>query len=261
MRILFLLCSIFFLNVIFADEYIEEKTLSLSTEGIEILNIDCGAGFLKVKGIDGLKNIEVQAEIILKRVDKEEAQEIIEKYLKLSLEKKREKAFLKAGFDYSGSFFDRLFGENPQALINLTVSIPKRMNLNVDDGSGFVDIRDVEGEVDLDDGSGEILMEYIKGDVNVEDGSGELELIEIEGNVEIDDGSGELVLKNITGDVNIDDGSGELTVENINGNIRVEDGSGSINIDGVSGDVIILDDGSGGVSINNVSGKVVRNDD
>jgi len=261
MRTLFLLCSIFLLNVIFAEEYVEKKTLSLSSEGIEILNIDCGAGFLKVKGIDGLKNIEAQAEIIIKRVDKDEAEEIIEKYIKLSLEKKREKAFLEAEIDYSGSFFDRLFGENPQVLINLTVNIPKGMSLNVDDGSGFVDIRHVEGKVDLDDGSGEIYMEYIKGDVHVDDGSGELELVEIEGSVEIDDGSGELVLKNITGDVNIDDGSGELIAENINGNIRVEDGSGSIRIDGVDGDVIILDNGSGSVSINNVSGKVVRSDD
>jgi hypothetical protein len=261
MRILFLLCIIFFLNAIFADEYIEEKNLNLSTEGIEILNIDCGAGFLKVKGIDELKNIEVHAEIIIKRVDKDEAEEIIEKYIELSLEKKGENAFLKAGLDYSGSFFDRLFGESPQVLINLTVNIPKGMSLDVDDGSGFIDIRNVEGKVDLDDGSGETLMEYIKGNVYVEDGSGELELVEIQGNVEIDDGSGELVLKNITGDVSVDDGSGEIIVENIDGTIKIDDGSGSINIDGVSGDVIILEDGSGSVSTNNVSGKVVRSDD
>jgi len=36
--------------------------MNLSAEGIERLETDCGAGFLKVSGVDGLGNIEVTAD-------------------------------------------------------------------------------------------------------------------------------------------------------------------------------------------------------
>ncbi len=248
-RIIFV--AVFFLCVCFTFAYEDVRNLSLSAKGIEELQIDCGAGFLKVNGQKGLTDIKVEAEIVLEGKSEKNAEDFLKKYLVLSLEKRGRRAVLTSGFKEYRSIFS--FGSK---LINLTVSIPAEMDLDVDDGSGYIKIADIVGDLVIDDGSGSIEIVNIKGNVNVDDGSGEVELEEITGDVDVDDGSGEVSVEGVSGDVSVDDGSGSITIRNIGGSVTVRDGSGSITIDGVEKDVYIPSDGSGSVRLNNVKGKV-----
>ncbi len=261
MRILLILMIISLLSICYSGEYSETRNLKLSGEDIEVLKIDCGAGFLKVQGNEAQKDIEVQADIIVKKINRKHGKDFLEKYLELSLEQKGRKAYLISEVDYRNSFFSSLFGEKSQVVINLTVNVPKNMSLNVDDGSGFIDIKGTRGDIYIDDGSGELTINDIVGNIEIDDGSGEINIENIEGDVQIDDGSGELSLYTVKGNVNIEDGSGELAVVNIEGDVRIDDGSGTIKLEDIEGDVTILNAGSGGVSIKNVSGEVVRKDD
>lgn len=248
-KIIFL--TVFFLCATSLFAYKEVKELSLSIQGIEKLEIDCGSGFLKVYGQEGLKEIRVEAEIILEGKSEKSAEEFLEKYLKLSLKKRGSRAVLTSGFESYRSLFS--FGNK---VINLTVNMPKDMNLDVDDGSGSIIVNDIAGDVNVDDGSGSMEIMNIKGNLEVDDGSGEIDVEEINGNVSVDDGSGEISVKGVSGDVSVNDGSGSMTIRNIGGSVTVRDGSGSITIDGVEKDVYIPSDGSGSVRVNNVKGKV-----
>jgi DUF4097 and DUF4098 domain-containing protein YvlB len=226
-----------------AGDYVETRNLKLPAEDLKKLEIDCAAGFLKVNGIPGLQEIQVEAEIVVKDMDDDRAQKELQRYLELSLEKYGQRATLISDFDHSAFSMSSILGKKTQVSINLTVKMPREMDLEVDDGSGAVEIQNITGDVLIDDGSGEIEIKNINGDVD------------------IDDGSGELIIERIKGDVKIDDGSGELLVTEIEGSVFIDDGSGKITIDGIVGDVIIEDDGSGSVKIKNVKGKVVRKDD
>jgi len=214
-----------------------EKTerMSLSADGIDKLVVDCGSGFLYVTGEDSLRSIEVEAEIIVKGKSEKDIEDYVEKNIKLDLKKQGSKAVLVSMF--KNQFPNINFRTR---VINLTVRVPKDMDVDVDDGSGEVKIAQIDGNIQIDDGSGEITISGIQGDVD------------------IDDGSGTVDISDVTGSVTVDDGSGTIEVNDIGENVKVSDGSGSIYIDGVGGDVIIKDDGSGGVSIKNVSGKVVK---
>jgi DUF4097 and DUF4098 domain-containing protein YvlB len=212
----------------------EIKTLTLPSEGIDRLEIDCGAGFLNVKGVEGLQAIEVKAEIYARGIDADEMAEFVKDHVRLSLEKKGSAAVLRSEIEHDTFFFTR------EARIDLTVSLPLGMNLEVDDGSGAIQI------------------EGIGGDVSVEDGSGELRVENIQGNLEIDDGSGELEVMNITGDVLIEDGSGSITIFGVGGSVSLDDGSGSIDIDGVGKDLTLRETGSGGLHFRNVKGRVIK---
>ena len=214
-----------------------EKTerMSLSADGIDKLVVDCGSGFLYVTGEDSLSSIEVEAEIIVKGKSEKDIEDYVEKNIKLDLKKQGSKAVLVSMF--KNQFPNINFRTR---VINLTVRVPKDMDVDVDDGSGEVKIAQIDGNIQIDDGSGEITISGIQGDVD------------------IDDGSGTVDISDVTGSVTVDDGSGTIEVNDIGENVKVSDGSGSIYIDGVGGDVIIKDDGSGGVSIKNVSGKVVK---
>jgi DUF4097 and DUF4098 domain-containing protein YvlB len=223
------------LCVSMAFSFDKVKNLSLSADGIEKLEIDCGAGYLYLSGDSSLESIEVEAEIIVKGKSERDAEKYIEENVKLELKKRGSRAVLISNFD------DSRFWDNFRTrVINLKVRIPKNMDLYIDDGSGEMKVEQIIGRVEIDDGSGEIRISGIQGDVSIDDGSGTIEVTDVFGNLYIDDGSG------------------TIEVRDVDQNVRVDDGSGSIYIDGVGGDVIIEDDGSGSLKIKNVKGKVIK---
>ncbi|MBN2364834.1 MAG: hypothetical protein EH225_01620 [Calditrichaeota bacterium] len=242
MRVSVFLLTFFLIAATMAADFQKKEQLNLEAEGIKTLKVDCAAGFLKISGIKESNVIAVQADIILNNIESDRAEEFLEKYLRLELIRDGNTARLVSQFDFKKSFFGSLFGENPGGVVDLTVQVPEGMDVEVDDGSGFIVIKDLTSDVEIDDGSGEITLKNISG------------------NIRIDDGSGEISIENISGDVSIDDGSGEISIRNITGNVRIDDGSGSINIDGVEKDVRIIDSGSGGENIRNVKGRVITQD-
>jgi hypothetical protein len=248
----FCLVFLFALTTIPAAE--SRETLTLSTSGCTALSIDSGAGDLKVQGEEGRDRIDVIAVIRVRGIGDAELLEFKKENIILKLEKIGSKAVLTARIDERFSL-EKLFGAQ-NAIIDLEVIMPRGLDLDVEDGSGDMDIRSLAGRLDLEDGSGDVTLEGISGQVTIEDGSGDLFLAGLQGNVEIEDGSGDIDLKNAGADVFIEDGSGEIFVKGVKGSLKINDGSGDIEIDGVEKDVNIEEAGSGDLEILNVKGKV-----
>ncbi|MGD9487530.1 MAG: hypothetical protein AB7W47_05875 [Calditrichaceae bacterium] len=247
---------------VFAVDNSGTRKLSLTANGLESLAIYCGAGFLKVQGDKDLKEIQVNAEIVSMNGDGKEIKQYLEKYLKLELVKEGRQAVLRSEINSDGhSFFSTILDKNPDIQVNLTVKTPASLRLYVDDGSGYIEINDMNSDVEIDDGSGDLTVRGVGGNLLIDDGSGDLEIDDVSGNADIDDGSGHVKIKNVRGNVTLDDGSGNMYISQIGGNVRIDDGSGSVIIDDVGKDVIIDDSGSGGLDITNVAGRVQRNDD
>jgi DUF4097 and DUF4098 domain-containing protein YvlB len=261
MKKIILLLVLLFSFSLFASDFDQTKKLSLDANDISRLFIDCGAGFLKLSGENDLDEIRVTAKIEIDNIDSEDVERIIDKYMQLTLKKRGHRAELISNFERKNSFFSSIFNNYENVRIDLTVEIPKKLNVEIDDGSGFIEVKEIDGDIFIDDGSDYIEMHDIKGKVEIDDGSGDIDIDNVIGNVEIDDGSGDIDLRNITGDIYLDDGSGSITVVEIDGNVRVDDGSGSINIEGVEEDVIIEDDGSGSVNIKDIAGNIYRYDE
>jgi DUF4097 and DUF4098 domain-containing protein YvlB len=211
------------------------KTLSLPAESLQKLEIRAGAGFLEVSGREGLAAIEVKAEIVAKGVSDKDLEAYLKDRIELTLERKGDKAVLVSRVRERF----RLFSFGDDAVINLTVSVPKTMPLDIDDGSGSIVIEDVAG-------------------ARIEDGSGSIRLSRVSGEVEIDDGSGGIEIDDVTGDVSVEDGSGEIDIRRVGGTVTVDDGSGSISIADVAKDVRIVNAGSGGLDIVGVKGRIIR---
>lgn len=211
------------------------KTLSLPVDGLQKIEIQAGAGSLTVSGREGLAAIEVRAEIIAKHVREEDMDSFLKDRIELTLEKRGGRAVLVSRVREKF----RLFDFDGDAVINLTVSVPKTLPLDIDDGSGSIVAQDL-ASLRIDDGSGSIKVERIAGDLAIDDGSGSTEISDVQGNV------------------SIDDGSGEITIRRVGGTVEVDDGSGGIEIDDVAHDVRLINAGSGGVDISNVRGRVIR---
>ncbi len=219
----------------FAD-YEEVRELSLDTRGIDTLKIDAGAGSMDVVGSDTVNEISVVATIQVDTDDEERAREIIEDRMVLVLEKDSDTATLNAWFEDGGWNWGR--GDSPT--IALEVRMPDGMHLNIDDGSGSIEIENVRGDIFLDDGSGSLSMRDVGGEI------------------EIEDGSGSITVSGAGGDVSINDGSGSIKIRDVAGSVTVDDGSGSIDVSDVDEDLIIVDDGSGGLNFSNIGGRVEK---
>lgn len=229
------------------------RNLSLPAEGMAKFEINAGAGFLTVTGREGATAIEVQARIEVTGVDEKDMDAWIKEHITLELRRSGGTAVLDSYVRERGfSFFRR------EALIDLTVTVPKSMALRIDDGSGALTVENIAAEVRVEDGSGSLRISKISGNVWVDDGSGGIVVDGVAGNLDLVDGSGEIEIRNVTGDVSIDDGSGEMILSKIGGTVTVDDGSGGIEIDDVGKDVHLKHTGSGGVDLSNVRGKVIR---
>jgi DUF4097 and DUF4098 domain-containing protein YvlB len=229
-----------------------EKELILSAKGIEQLNIEFEAGFLIIKGVEALENIKVKATIVVRGIKESRIQSFIDKQIRLSLSKKSSRAVLISEINNSSfSFFKRR-----EALINLLIEVPAHLYLDIKDGSGFIEIKNILNDVEIKDGSGYITIDQIKGNLNIHDGSGSIEITQVDKNVKIDDGSGDISARLINGNLKIDDTSGGINIQDVGGDVWIDDGSGEIDIYKIKGSVTI-DDGSGGIDINHV-GKDVK---
>jgi len=211
--------------------YTEDRDLELDTRGIKVFEVDTGAGSLAIEGVAGIHNIHVKATINVPDESADKAREIIASDLKLSLEKIRDHARLKAEFDHG--FWG--FGDAPS--VDLVIRVPHNMVLDIDDGSGSLSVINVAADVAIDDGSGSIRIEQVNG-------------------VVIDDGSGSINIVGVVGDVSIEDGSGSITVERVGGSVIIDDGSGGITVNDVEKDLIIVDDGSGSLKTADIRGRI-----
>lgn len=160
--------------------YSETRDLEVSADGVELLEIDAGAGNIVVNGDANATSIKVKAVI---RVDDDEkdARRLIDKDLVLKLETKHGKARL-------DSYFEQNFWHNDGAAVDLDVHIPQGLAIFVDDGSGSMHIEGVLSNVGVDDGSGGIDVADVEHDLDsIDYGNGSVQLADIRGAVKQND--------------------------------------------------------------------------
>ncbi len=213
-------------------DYEEFRELRLDGDGVDKLTIDAGAGSLDIVGVAGADEIYAAAGILVPDSNAEDAREMLESRLELSLDRVDGGALLKAHVDHP------FWKSGDDVRVNLLVNVPAETDLEVIDGSGYIELTEVYGAIDIDDGSGSIELSKVGGPVRIIDGSGSISAVVVDG------------------DLAIEDGSGSIRVEHVTGTVTIDDGSGSIDVSEVREDLIIVDDGSGGLKYSAIGGLV-----
>ena len=233
----------------FAGTIEQTQHLELAISDQKVLQITCAAGFLEVYGVDSTNHIKVTATIIVNGIPQNKFVDFLERHVLLTLKREGRKASLECVFKNQKQMA-------ADAKIDVTVAIPKHLRVQIVDGSGGIDVSDLDADLVIQDGSGSIHIRDIQGNIDVEDGSGKIDITEIRGNLEVKDGSGSIQVARVNGDVRLVDGSGPMTLKDIDGNLTIRDGSGGIEIINVTQNVLIKDAGSGTLEIDGVKGRV-----
>jgi DUF4097 and DUF4098 domain-containing protein YvlB len=240
----FLMGATLAFNVWAFGELSFDTELSIPSKRAKEIFIDVGSGSLNVSS-DNVNQVIVNAKVYSNKyhsVDK--LTQAFKNKMEFTLDRKGSTIVLKAL--NRKSFFGH---SNAEIAIDLDIVIPKRMNVEIDDGSGDMWVTDIGGTLEIDDGSGATVIDNIADNIFIDDGSGNLTISNVYGSVTIDDGSGKIIMNNIQGDVSIDDGSGEVSITQVTGDVKVDDSSGSITVNELAGHFTLVDDGSGSVHV------------
>ena len=136
------------------------------------------------------------------------------------------------------------------ARFEVTVEIPRRFDVDLDVGSGAVQVETLDGDLAVDTGSGAVRLADVTGDrVTVDTGSGSVRAGRLQGEVTIDTGSGSVRVERAGGPLTIDTGSGAVEVGLAEGPAHVDTGSGGVRLALASRSPVEIDTGSGGVSL------------
>lgn len=238
------------------DAYTSPRNATVNASGAKRIQIEASSGFLRVRGVSG-------SEVKVTGVAKASTQRLLSE-IRLIAERRGEVVFIKADIEEHNNSWGGNYnsGDNYYRGLDLTIEVPSSIALEIEDGSGELEISGTAG-IQLTDGSGSIDLSNIVGPVEIDDGSGEIQLRNIRGNVEVKDGSGAIVARGVTGNFIVDDdGSGSIEGYDVSGSFTVRnDGSGGIKADGVGGDLNVRSKGSGSVSYYNVKGTIQIPDD
>lgn len=220
-----------------------EETLDVS--GSDSLEIIAAAGDLEVQGDNGASAVTVKATICASKASwVEEAG--------MSMEGGREANVAVVMPDVDGNSWN-----DEYVYIDLSVTVPGDLTLDIHDSSGDIDVTGV-ADVAIKDSSGDIDVSS-SGSVSVEDSSGDIELSRIDGDVTIvQDSSGDIRGSDIEGSVIVArDSSGDIRFRDVRDDFLVErDSSGDVVAQGIGGDFSVLRDGSGDISYRDVAGSV-----
>ncbi len=226
-------------------EHSRDINLTASATAVNLAVVVAGAGELVIEG-GGTDEIVIQGRACASDADRLEE-------MSIDLSPRGDRLQIKTEIPDRGNWS---WSGNRYAHIDLTVQLPANLAVRVDDGSGNLVVRDVSS-IELEDGSGNIEMSGIAGDVSIDDGSGNIDLTDVGGEVWINDGSGNIDIADVGSVVIDDDGSGNIDVDVVRGSVIVHsDGSGGIWVAAVGGDFTVQDDGSGGIRHRDVAGAV-----
>ena len=225
--------------------YEKEIAFSVDADAAQNLLLDVGAGELTVRGNANSNEIVVSAVACASSRGRLDDLEVQYRSRGSNIE-------IFTEFHDTRRFFSWWGTGNSHSDIDMPV--PAGLSLEVDDGSGSVDIANVS-KLKMEDGSGSLVISDIAGDVFIDDGSGDIQVSNVSGLVSVEDGSGDMRIVGSSAIHIIDDGSGGIRITDIDQNVYIEDdGSGDIDIRNVGGDVEIEDGGSGSLNVNNVAG-------
>jgi hypothetical protein len=140
---------------------------------------------------------------------------------------------------------------NPRGLrnawVNLEITVPRDTRLDLDTGSGSVDVARIRDDVKLHTSSGGVDVVDISGDVDARSDSGGLDVQRVTGTVHAWTASGSISLTDVQGDVDAHTNSGSVTAREATGNVQLDTHSGRVRYQGTPQGECRFTTGSGSI--------------
>ncbi len=135
------------------------------------------------------------------------------------------------------------------AWVKLEIITPTSTTLDMEVGSGSLEVRGLDGAISVHTGSGSIELRGVTGSVDASTGSGGITVVGPRGEVKVHTGSGKIDIGEVKGMIDASTGSGSLSVHDAAGQVQLETRSGSIEYRGMPADDCSFETGSGSITL------------
>lgn len=235
-----------------ASWYEETEHKTISVKGEKLLVIITKSGDITVGAEEGSGEIELR---VIKKVKAEDAEEAKRLASMMELEVTRDDGVLRISTEYpkqgreKRSLLSYLLNRYPKMRMELILTVPHDLALEVETASGDVSVEDMQGEVDATAASGDVEINNICGAVTVHVASGDIDVAGITASAKLVSASGDVNGRGIAADCLVNTASGDIDLSNIGGNLELRsvtgdasiDGVGSVEYSGMSGSVRFVD--------------------
>lgn len=138
---------------------------------------------------------------------------------------------------------------------SLTISVPTKSSLNVNNKYGSVRIAGLTGDQEVENRYGGTTIRAINGNVYLENGYGPIVTENVSGNVRIVNKHGSVHVSGIAGDARIDNKHSLVRVENVGGKVQIEGSNNSVDLEDVKGLVKVASSYKD-IIVRNVAGRI-----
>lgn len=202
---------------------------SMGKEELKVIN---RFGDVEITG-NSKDNIEIYAEIEIYYNDKEYADELSKKIVKIDDNGRLTKILS----DFDGVKYDKNRAGNIS--VSYYIRIPAHMKTNIENEFGDTILKGLEKDVEIDSRHGNIKVSDILGFVKLDNSFGSIDVTNIKGNVEIDNQHDEVYVENVEKDITIKCRFGDVEVEKVGGNLNLENEHANVDVEDIKGDLYI----------------------
>ena len=113
---------------------------------------------------------------------------------------------------------------------NWVLIVPDGLNLDVNSGTGSLEIAGMEGDLDANTGTGEISISDMEGRFNINSGTGGIEINNSSGKFDLNSGTSDVIVMNASGKFSANSGTGDVQFKTVNptGNSSLNSGTGDV---------------------------------
>ncbi len=143
----------------------------------------------------------------------------------------------------------------PRLSIKMEISVPPETDLDAEVADGNLDVRDLNGALNLDTGDGEVAAQNCTGELAISSGDGEVRVKNFQGTLQVDNGDGEVYIQESSGPLRVHAGDGDVQVQKCTGETELSVADGEIKSDNCSGHMV-LHSGDGVVNVDHFTGNL-----
>ncbi len=190
------------------------------------LKVDTKRGSIEVEGHRG-NTVEVKVIREVKTSNKEEAQEILEKF-PVEFEQRGDDVFITATYEERNIVKKLLDSMNKKLRVKFVISVPDVYNVDLRTSGGSIQVRGLEGRVLSRTSGGSLTFDGIVGDIEGRTSGGSIKIGNVDGNADIHTSGGSITIEKAAGEVDAHTSGGSITVHEVMGTIQADTSGGSI---------------------------------
>lgn len=151
-----------------------------------------------------------------------------------------------------------------EALSTVSIKAPHLSSAEITTSDGKVDVRGVDGTLQVHSRAGELYADHIHGDCDLITGGGLVQVGTVDGNLHCNTGAGRISVKSVRGEASLLTDGGDIAATQVGGAVTAQTRGGGVHIGSAGGAVnatsgggeIVVERAAGQVSAQNMAGPV-----